>query len=43
VLPDAPAVGFVPSTDLARSRAFYADTLGLPVIGADWFAVVVRS
>jgi catechol 2,3-dioxygenase-like lactoylglutathione lyase family enzyme len=42
VLSDAAAVGFVPSTDLARSRAFYADTLGLPVIGADSFAVVVR-
>jgi catechol 2,3-dioxygenase-like lactoylglutathione lyase family enzyme len=35
-------VGFVPSTDLARSRAFYADVLGLPVVSVDSFALVVR-
>jgi catechol 2,3-dioxygenase-like lactoylglutathione lyase family enzyme len=42
VISDARAVGFVPSTDLARSRAFYAGVLGLPVVGEDSFALVVR-
>ena len=38
----AQAVGFVPATDLARSRAFYAGLLGLPVVSQDSFALVVR-
>jgi catechol 2,3-dioxygenase-like lactoylglutathione lyase family enzyme len=42
VISTAPAVGFVPSTDLARSRAFYSGVLGLPVLGEDSFALVVR-
>lgn len=33
----------MPSTDLARSRAFYAGTLGLEVVGEDSFALVVRT
>jgi catechol 2,3-dioxygenase-like lactoylglutathione lyase family enzyme len=43
MLAEARTVGFVPSTDLARSRAFYADTLGLEVVGQDAFALVVRT
>jgi catechol 2,3-dioxygenase-like lactoylglutathione lyase family enzyme len=31
VLDSAAAVAFIPSTDVERSRAFYADTLGLTV------------
>jgi catechol 2,3-dioxygenase-like lactoylglutathione lyase family enzyme len=33
---------FVPSTDLARSRAFYADVLGLASAGEDPWAVSFR-
>jgi catechol 2,3-dioxygenase-like lactoylglutathione lyase family enzyme len=43
VLAQARAVGFVPSTDLARSRAFYAGVLGLEVVSQDGFALVVRT
>jgi catechol 2,3-dioxygenase-like lactoylglutathione lyase family enzyme len=43
VLSAARTVGFVPSTDLARSRAFYADLLGLEVVSQDSFALVVRT
>jgi catechol 2,3-dioxygenase-like lactoylglutathione lyase family enzyme len=43
MLATAPAIAFVPSTDLARSRAFYEGVLGLPVLSEDAFAVVVRA
>jgi catechol 2,3-dioxygenase-like lactoylglutathione lyase family enzyme len=43
VLAEARTVGFLPSTDLARSRAFYAGTLGLEVVSEDSFALVVRT
>jgi catechol 2,3-dioxygenase-like lactoylglutathione lyase family enzyme len=43
VLSRARTVGFVPSTDLARSRAFYAGVLGLEVVSEDSFALVVRT
>jgi catechol 2,3-dioxygenase-like lactoylglutathione lyase family enzyme len=43
VLAQARTVGFVPSTDLARSRAFYAGVLGLQVVSEDSFALVVRT
>jgi catechol 2,3-dioxygenase-like lactoylglutathione lyase family enzyme len=43
VLSSAQAIAFVPSTDLARSRAFYEGVLGLPVVGADSFAVVLQA
>jgi catechol 2,3-dioxygenase-like lactoylglutathione lyase family enzyme len=42
VLSSARTVAFVPSTDLARSRAFYEGVLGLPIASQDPFAVVVR-
>ena len=43
VLSAAETIGFVPSTDLARSRAFYAGVLGLDVVSDDSFALVVRT
>ena len=33
VLGDAPVMAFIPVRDLAAARAFYAETLGLPVTG----------
>jgi catechol 2,3-dioxygenase-like lactoylglutathione lyase family enzyme len=42
VLSRAEPVAFVPSTDLRRSRSFYEGVLGLPVVQADDFAVVLR-
>jgi len=41
MLASARVVAFVPSTDLGRSRSFYESVLGLPVMSADTFAVVV--
>jgi catechol 2,3-dioxygenase-like lactoylglutathione lyase family enzyme len=42
VLSSSRTIAFVPSTDLARSRAFYEGVLGLSVVGADSFAVVLQ-
>jgi catechol 2,3-dioxygenase-like lactoylglutathione lyase family enzyme len=42
VIATAPPVGFVPSTDLARAREFYAGVLDLPVVSEDSFALVIR-
>lgn len=42
MLADAPLVGFAPATDLERARAFYSDTLGLPAVSEDDFALVYR-
>jgi catechol 2,3-dioxygenase-like lactoylglutathione lyase family enzyme len=39
----ATPVGFLPTTDLDRARTFYEHVLGLPVINADSFAVVVQT
>ena len=41
MLKDASLVAFVATTDLARARAFYETVLGLEVVEADDFAVVV--
>ena len=38
-LADADLIAFAPSTDLARSRAFYEDVLGLPLTEDSSFAV----
>jgi catechol 2,3-dioxygenase-like lactoylglutathione lyase family enzyme len=43
MLTSARPVAFIPSTDLDRSRAFYEAVLGLPVVGADEFAVVLDA
>src|SRR5579864_6654451 len=39
-LASARLIAFVPTTDLARARAFYADTLGLTMAEASPFACV---
>jgi catechol 2,3-dioxygenase-like lactoylglutathione lyase family enzyme len=43
MLTDQPAIAFLPSTDLDRSRRFFADTLGLPVEQDNPFACVLRA
>ena len=43
VLTAARPVAFVPSTDLERSREFYEQALGLQVVHADDFAVVLDA
>ncbi|HZP29848.1 MAG TPA: VOC family protein [Acidimicrobiia bacterium] len=40
MLRSARLVAFVPSTDLARARAFFGDVLGLPLVHEDEFACV---
>ena len=39
----AALVGFVASSDLDRSRAFYEGVLGFEVVGQDGFACVLRA
>jgi len=39
LLASADLIGFVPTSDLARARAFYVDTLGLRVIDEDPYAL----
>jgi catechol 2,3-dioxygenase-like lactoylglutathione lyase family enzyme len=41
MLKGAPLVGFIASTDIDRSRAFYEGVLGLEVKGFDGFALTV--
>jgi len=36
-------VAFVLTTDYARARSFYVDTLGLEFVGQDQFALVLRA
>jgi catechol 2,3-dioxygenase-like lactoylglutathione lyase family enzyme len=43
MLTSDPAIAFVPSTDLDRSRQFFADVLGLPVVELTPFALVLRA
>ena len=43
MLSSAKPVAFLPSTDLDRSRQFYESVLGLRVVHADGFAVVVDA
>jgi catechol 2,3-dioxygenase-like lactoylglutathione lyase family enzyme len=43
MLDSAPAIGFLPSTDLDRSRQFFAETLGLPLVEMSPFACVLRA
>jgi catechol 2,3-dioxygenase-like lactoylglutathione lyase family enzyme len=42
VLDDAAVIAFLPSTDLDRSRRFFADVLGLPLVEVTPFACVLR-
>src|SRR6202012_3229899 len=41
MLAEAPFIGFVPVRDLPAARAFYTETLGLPVAGETLFALVL--
>jgi len=43
MLADAHLIGFVPSTDLARSRAFYVGVLGLAEHGTKPYACVLSA
>jgi catechol 2,3-dioxygenase-like lactoylglutathione lyase family enzyme len=43
MLKERPVIGFIPTRDFARARTFYVDWLGLDVISADDFALVVRA
>lgn len=43
MLSTAPIIGFVPTLDAARSRAFYEGILGIPFVSDDGFALVFRS
>jgi catechol 2,3-dioxygenase-like lactoylglutathione lyase family enzyme len=36
-------IGFIPTTDATRARAFYVDTLKLKFIADDQFALVVQT
>jgi catechol 2,3-dioxygenase-like lactoylglutathione lyase family enzyme len=36
-------IGFIPTKDAARARAFYVDLLGLELVGEDNFALVVKA
>ena len=42
-LDSASVMGFIPTKDFARARAFYADKLGLPLVTEDDFALVFKS
>jgi catechol 2,3-dioxygenase-like lactoylglutathione lyase family enzyme len=39
----ATVVGFIPTRDVARARAFYVDVLGLRLLAEDGFACVVDA
>jgi catechol 2,3-dioxygenase-like lactoylglutathione lyase family enzyme len=43
VLDGLATIAFVPSSDLTRSRVFYAGTLGLPFVRDDGFALVFQA
>jgi catechol 2,3-dioxygenase-like lactoylglutathione lyase family enzyme len=43
MLGDRPVMAFVPSSDLERSRGFYAGTLGLEVVEVSPYALVLRA
>jgi catechol 2,3-dioxygenase-like lactoylglutathione lyase family enzyme len=43
MLGSADAIAFVPSTDLDRSRRFFGETLGLPVVEMSPYACVLRA
>jgi catechol 2,3-dioxygenase-like lactoylglutathione lyase family enzyme len=43
MLPASPIIGFVPTNDGDRARAFYTEILGLTFVTDDGFALVFRS
>lgn len=40
VLTNAPPIAYVLTRDRARAKIFYADTLGLPITGENFFATI---
>ena len=43
MISEAEVMGFIPTTDAVRARAFYEGVLGLRVVSDDPFALVVES
>ncbi|RXH57676.1 VOC family protein [Granulicella sibirica] len=43
MLSDHPLIGFIPTTDAERSKAFYVDVLKLKFVADDHFALVVAT
>ena len=43
MISEAEVMGFIPTTDAVRARAFYEGLLGLRVVSDDPFALVVES
>jgi catechol 2,3-dioxygenase-like lactoylglutathione lyase family enzyme len=43
MLRSTPIIGFIPTKDADRTRAFYEDTLGITFVADDGFALVFRS
>jgi len=43
MIASSPIIGFIPTRDADRSRAFYEGTLGLAFVADDGFALVLRS
>ena len=43
MISEAEVMGFIPTTDAVRARAFYEDVLGLGVVSDDPFALVLES
>ena len=40
ILTDAPPIAYVLTRDRARAKTFYAETLGLPITGENFFATI---
>src|SRR5437764_15167438 len=43
MLSDTPIIGFIPTLDFDKARAFYVDTLGLRFVDNDGFAMVLDA
>jgi catechol 2,3-dioxygenase-like lactoylglutathione lyase family enzyme len=43
MLNQSPVIGFIPTKDAGRARAFYVDLLGLEPVSEDPFALVVAA
>ncbi|MEO6803486.1 MAG: VOC family protein [Granulicella sp.] len=43
MLNERPVLGFIPTKDFARARAFYVGLLGLEEVSADAFALFVKA
>ena len=43
MLSECKIIGFIPTTDAARARQFYVETLGFTFVSQDQFATVVQA